>query len=82
MRPGGLPPGEFPRRCSALSPTASPFAVPLVGTRGTSAEALSFDVDGKVKADIELQPLTAINQVFGRLVRGEVPLRMVLKLAA
>jgi hypothetical protein len=27
---------------------------------------------GKVKADIELQPLTAINEVFDRLQRGDV----------
>ena len=40
--------------------------------------ALAFAADGKVKADIELQPLSAINKVFERLARGEVPSRVVL----
>jgi propanol-preferring alcohol dehydrogenase len=42
------------------------------------AEALAFAVDGRVKADIELQPLSAINAVFERLAKGEVPSRVVL----
>ena len=36
----------------------------FVGTRGDMAEALAFAAEGKVKADIELQPLSAINDVF------------------
>ena len=46
------------------------------------AEALAFATDGKVKADIELQPLSAINSVFKRLARGDVPSRVVLESAA
>jgi propanol-preferring alcohol dehydrogenase len=42
------------------------------------AETLAFAVDGKVKADIELQPLSAINQVFERLRKGDVASRVVL----
>ncbi len=42
------------------------------------AECLDFAVAGKVKADIELQPLSAINTVFERLEKGEVPSRVVL----
>jgi len=42
------------------------------------AEALAFGTAGKVKADFELQPLSAINQVFDRLVRGQVASRVVL----
>jgi propanol-preferring alcohol dehydrogenase len=42
------------------------------------AEALAFAAEGKVKADIELQPLSAINKVFERLAKGEVPSRVVL----
>jgi propanol-preferring alcohol dehydrogenase len=42
------------------------------------AEALAFAAEGKVKADIELQPLSAINDVFARLAKGEVPSRVVL----
>jgi propanol-preferring alcohol dehydrogenase len=32
-----------------------------------------------VKADIELQPLTAINEIFERLEHGNVPSRVVLE---
>jgi D-arabinose 1-dehydrogenase-like Zn-dependent alcohol dehydrogenase len=54
----------------------------FVGTRGDMAEALAFAADGKVKADIELQPLAAINRIFGRLEHGDVPSRVVLDFAA
>jgi hypothetical protein len=45
------------------------------------AEALAFAVGGKVKADIELQPLSSINQIFNRLEHGDVPSRVVLDFA-
>jgi hypothetical protein len=44
-------------------------------------EALAFGVGGKVKADIELQPLSSINQIFDRLERGDVPSRVVIDFA-
>jgi propanol-preferring alcohol dehydrogenase len=43
------------------------------------SEALAFAVDHKVKADIELQPLSAINEVFERLQHGDVPSRVALE---
>jgi alcohol dehydrogenase, propanol-preferring len=36
------------------------------------AETLAFAAEGKVKADIELQPLSAINDIFDRLEHGKV----------
>jgi propanol-preferring alcohol dehydrogenase len=42
------------------------------------AECLDFAARGKVKADIELQRLSAINAVFDRLKHGDVPSRVVL----
>ena len=54
----------------------------FVGTRKDMAECLDFAVRGKVKADIELQPLSAINAVFDRLEKGEVPSRVVLEFPA
>jgi D-arabinose 1-dehydrogenase-like Zn-dependent alcohol dehydrogenase len=42
------------------------------------AEALDFAVRDKVKADIELQPLADINDIFKRLQHGDVPSRVVL----
>ena len=45
------------------------------------AETPAFAASGKVKADIEWQPLLAINSVFERLAAGEVPSRVVLDFA-
>ena len=53
----------------------------FVGTRQDMAEALAFAVKGRVKADIELQPLSSINQIFDRLEHGDVPSRVVLDFA-
>jgi propanol-preferring alcohol dehydrogenase len=53
-----------------------------VGTRKDMAECLAFAAEGKVKADIELQPLTAINDVLQRLAHGEVASRVVLDYGA
>ena len=50
----------------------------FVGTRHDMAEALAFAASGLVKADIELQPLSAINVVMERLQRGEVASRVVI----
>ena len=50
----------------------------FVGTRRDMAETLAFATQGKVKADFELQPLSAINHVFSRLEQGQVPSRVVL----
>jgi propanol-preferring alcohol dehydrogenase len=40
-----------------------------------------FGAAGKVKADIEPQLLSAINDVLDRLKRGEAPSRVVLEFA-
>jgi propanol-preferring alcohol dehydrogenase len=45
------------------------------------AEALAFAAAGKVKADIEVQPLSAINDVLDRLERGDVASRVVIDFA-
>jgi len=50
----------------------------FVGSRKDMAEALAFAADGKVKADIEIQPLSAINEVLKRLAKGDVPSRVVI----
>jgi len=60
-------------------PPASAFGGSFVGNRADLAESLSFAAEGKVKADIELQPLSAINKVFTRLEHGDVPARVVLQ---
>jgi len=75
----GLPPGEFPFPLFDVVLNCITVRGSLVGTRQDMAEALAFAAEGKVKADIELQPLSAINEVLGRLERGEVAARVVLE---
>ena len=74
----GLPPGEFPLEIFGLVAGAITVRGSFVGTRKDMAECLEFAADGEVKADIELQPLSAINQIFERLEKGDVPSRVVL----
>ena len=78
----GLPPGEFPVPLFDVVANCLTIRGSFVGTRGDMAEALAFAAEGKVKADIELQPLSSINQVFDRLEHGDVPSRVVLEFAA
>jgi propanol-preferring alcohol dehydrogenase len=77
----GLPPGEFPVPLFDVVANCITIRGSFVGTREDMAEALAFATGGKVKADIELQPLSAINQIFERLEHGDVPSRVVLEFA-
>jgi propanol-preferring alcohol dehydrogenase len=77
----GLPPGDFPLPLFDVVANCITVRGSFVGNREEMAEALSFAAQGKVKADIELQPLSAINDVFRRLGAGEVASRVVLDFA-
>jgi len=74
----GLPPGEFPVPLFDVVANCITIRGSFVGTRQDMAEALAFAVSGKVRADVELQPLSAINKIFERLERGDVASRVVL----
>ena len=74
----GLPPGEFPVPLFDVVANCITIRGSFVGTRHDMAEALAFATEGKVKADIELQPLSAVNQIFNRLEHGDVASRVVL----
>jgi propanol-preferring alcohol dehydrogenase len=74
----GLPPGEFPVPLFDVVADCITVRGSFVGTRKDMAECLDFAAEGKVHADIELQPLSAINSVFERLERGDVASRVVL----
>lgn len=74
----GLPPGEFPTPLFDVVANCITIRGSFVGNRQDMAEALAFAVEGKVKADIELQPLASINEIFARLEHGEVPSRVVI----
>lgn len=77
----GLPPGEFPTPLFDLVTGEISIVGSFVGTRQDMAECLAFAVDGKVRADIELQPLSEINTVLQRLKKGDVPGRVVIDFA-
>ncbi len=77
----GIPPGEFPTPLFDVVVNCITIRGSFVGNRRDMAEALAFAADGKVKAAIELQPLSTINAVFERLAKGEVPSRVVLDFA-
>ena len=77
----GLPPGEFPVPLFDVVANCITIRGSFVGTRQDMAEALAFSVGGRVKADIDLEPLSAINQIFDRLEHGEVASRTVLDFA-
>jgi propanol-preferring alcohol dehydrogenase len=78
----GLPPGDFPVPLFGVVADCITIRGSFVGTREDMAEALAFAAQGKVKADIELQPLTAINKVFDRLQHGDVAARVVIDFGA
>lgn len=77
----GLPPGEFPVPLFDVVANCITIRGSFVGTREDMAETLAFAADGKIKADIEIQPLSAINTVFDRLEHGKVAGRIVLDFA-
>jgi len=74
----GLPPGEIALPLFDVVANCITIRGSFVGNRADMAECLAFVAEGKVRADIELQPLTAINAVFDRLRHGEVPSRVVI----
>ena len=74
----GLPPGEFPISIFDVVLNRYTIRGSIVGTRVDLEEALTFAAAGKVRATIETQPLTSINDVFERLKSGKVNGRIVL----
>jgi propanol-preferring alcohol dehydrogenase len=74
----GLPPGDFPLPLFEVVANCITVRGSFVGNREDMAECLAFAAEGKVKADIELRPLSDINHVFERLEHGDVPSRVVL----
>ena len=74
----GLPPGDFPVPLFDVVANCITIRGSFVGNREDMAETLAFAAEGKVKADIELQPLSAINTIFDRLEHGKVAGRVVL----
>jgi propanol-preferring alcohol dehydrogenase len=74
----GLPPGDFPVPLFDVVANCITIRGSFVGNREDMAETLAFAAEGRVKADIELEPLSAINSIFTRLKGGQVAGRVVL----
>jgi len=74
----GLPPGDFPAPIFELVLKRLTVRGSIVGTRQDLHEALAFAGEGLVRPTVETSPLEAINDVFGRLKRGDVNGRVVL----
>jgi alcohol dehydrogenase, propanol-preferring len=76
----GLPPGEFPLPIFDVVLKRITVRGSLVGTRADMQEALSLAASFGIAADIEMQPLEKIDEVFDRLRNGQVQGRVVLDL--
>jgi propanol-preferring alcohol dehydrogenase len=77
----GLPPGDFPVPLFDVVANCITIRGSFVGNREDMAETLAFAAEGRVKADIELEQLGAINGVFARLQQGKVAGRVVIDFA-
>ncbi|WP_335872741.1 alcohol dehydrogenase AdhP [Bacillus sp. 2205SS5-2] len=76
----GLPPEEMPIPIFDTVLNGTRVIGSIVGTRKDLQEALQFAAEGKVKTIIEVQPLEKINEVFDRMINGDINGRVVLKL--
>ncbi len=77
----GLPPGDFPVPLFDVVANCISIRGSFVGNREDMAETLAIADEGKVRADIELEPLASINAIFDRLEHGKVAGRAVLEFA-
>jgi len=76
----GLPPGDFPTPVLPVVLKRITLRGSIVGTREDLAEALAFAADGKVAAEVAVEPLDAVNDVLDRMERGAINGRVVLRL--
>lgn len=76
----GLPPGDFPLPIFDVVLNRLTVRGSIVGTRKDLHESLQFAAEGKVKPNIELQPLEQVNNVFERMKHGQINGRVVLNL--
>lgn len=74
----GLPPGDFPTPIFDVVLKRLTIRGSIVGTRKDLAEAIAFAAEGKVRPAVTAAPLSAVNEVLGRLKAGQVEGRIVL----
>ncbi|HVJ34273.1 MAG TPA: alcohol dehydrogenase AdhP [Terriglobia bacterium] len=76
----GLPPGNFDLPIFDVVLNAKTVRGSIVGTRKDLEECLAFAAEGKVKADITLDRLDHINDIFTRLKAGTIDGRIVMEI--
>ncbi len=74
----GLPPGEFPTPIFPVVLKRITIRGSIVGIRQDLRESLAFAAEGKVRANVAIEPLENVNDVFERLEKGQVEGRIVL----
>jgi propanol-preferring alcohol dehydrogenase len=77
----GLPPGDFPTPIFDVVLKRITIRGSIVGTRKDLEEALTFAVEGKVRAHFHAAPLDSIDDIFAALKSGTVDGRMVVNFA-
>lgn len=75
----GLPPGDFPLPIFPVVLKRITIRGSIVGTRQDLSEAIAFAAEGAVRANVTVEPLAAINDVFGRMEHGQIEGRIVLE---
>jgi propanol-preferring alcohol dehydrogenase len=75
----GLPPGAFAIPIFDVVLKRITLRGSIVGARRDLAEALAFAAEGRVKAQVSVEPLSAVNAVLDRLRQGHVEGRIVLR---
>lgn len=75
----GLPPGDFPTPIFPMVLKRITVRGSIVGTRQDLAEAIAFAVEGKVRANVSVEPLHQVNEVFSRMAAGKIEGRVVLR---
>lgn len=75
----GLPPGDFPLPIFPVVLKRITVRGSIVGTRQDLSEAIAFAAAGAVRANVTVEPLDAINHVFGRMEQGRIEGRIVLR---
>ena len=76
----GLPPGSFELDIFETVLMRKTIRGSIVGTRLDLAECLQFAGDGKVKVHYSVEPLEAINDIFGRMRDNRIDGRVVMRI--
>ncbi len=77
----GLPPGKFDLSIFDMVLDGITVRGSIVGTRKDLQEALDFAARHKVKANVAVEPLSNINDIFARMHAGKIEGRIVIDMA-